>query len=39
MVRTVIEGVNAGAVTVGAPAITSIAANTSIVVRFRVTIN
>jgi hypothetical protein len=31
--------INAGAVTVGAPAITTIAANTSIVVRFRVTIN
>jgi hypothetical protein len=30
---------NGGAVTVGAPAITTIAANTSIVVRFRVTIN
>jgi hypothetical protein len=30
---------NAGAVTVGAPAITTIAANSSIVVRFRVTIN
>jgi len=31
--------INAGAVTVGAPAITTIAANTAIVVRFRVTIN
>jgi hypothetical protein len=31
--------INAGAVTVGAPAITTIAANTSIIVRFRVTIN
>jgi hypothetical protein len=31
--------INAGAVTVGAPAISSIAANTSIIVRFRVTIN